>query len=61
MFFQKRIVFVVVVDVFCHPDLVLVNDGPVFFAVSRIFHGSIFNAIVEEVFLWQFADLVVFG
>lgn len=51
MFFQKRIVFVVVVDVFCHPDLVFVNDCPVSFAVSRVFHGAVFNVVVEKVFL----------
>ena len=61
MVFQERIVFIVVVNVLCHPDLIFVNDCPVFFAVSRIDHGIVFDVFIEKVFLRQFSDLAVFG
>ena len=56
---DEGIAFAVVVDVFCHPDLVLENDGSVFFAVSRVGQCIVFDVLVEKVFLGQAIDEII--
>lgn len=56
---DEGVAFVVVVDVFSHPDLILENDGSVFLAVSRIGQCIVFDVLVEKVFLGQAIDEIV--
>ena len=57
--FDEGIAFAVVIDVFCHPDLILENDGSVFLAVSRIGQCIVFDVLIEKVFLGQAIDKIV--
>ena len=56
---DEGVAFVVVVDVFSHPDLILENDGSVFLAVSRVGQCIVFDVLVEKVFLRQAVDEIV--
>ncbi len=56
---DEGVAFAVVVDVFCHPNLVLENDGSVFLAVSRVGQCIVFDVLVEKVFLGQAVDKIV--
>jgi len=56
---DEGVVFAVVVDVFCRPDLILENDGSVFLAVSRVGQCIVFDILVEKVFLGQAIDEII--
>ncbi len=56
---DEGVAFAVVVDVFCHPDLILENDGSVFLAVSRVGQCIVFDVLVEKVFLGQAIDEII--
>ena len=58
---EKRIVFFGVIDVFCHPDLILVSDGSVCRSVSWINHCVVFDIFIEKVFLRNIANEIFLG